>query len=254
MDGDNSDGETKIKSENPTHSSTASNRSDEKASNPSTSNSTTTSSSTIDASASNKSSDSVPVASTCDRIKPSESSAPFSLMSNANNPSASVIDGQSCNVNKVSVSSSETVSNASSVGNAIGDSGLNDVNIKQEIIDRDSPSPNLPSYAVSKHSVSGNFFFFVEKTTAQSRVIGSDFFFLFPSEILIFSNNSPQSISLFRLEKTLQYQSFTSARHKSNRIDVRISSYTQSIDKQTNNFLLRVQISRNYSSFCALSK
>lgn len=167
MDVDNSDSETKIKSENLASSSSMLNRTDdfkEKTSNPSIAAST-------DASASSKSntSDSVPIVSTSDRInqqKPPESihlasssssssttSTPFSLMS-----TTSGIDGQSCNVNKVSVSSSgvitsETVSNASVV-NAIGDSSVNDVNIKQEIIDRDSPSPNLPSYAVSKHSVS----------------------------------------------------------------------------------------------------
>lgn len=170
MDVDNSDSETKIKSENPTSSSTTLNRPDDykdKTSNPSTSASTTTANASTDASASSKlnTSDSVPVVSTSDRInqqKPPETihlasssaTTPFSFSSPSNSPS--IIDGQSCNVNKVSVSSSETVNNASVV-NAIGDSSLNDVNIKQEIIDRDSPSPNLPSYAVSKHSVSGNF-------------------------------------------------------------------------------------------------
>lgn len=174
MDVDNSDSETKIKSENLASSSTMLNRPDdfkEKTSNPSITAST-------DASASSKSntSDSVPIVSTSDRInqqKPPESihlasssssssttSTPFSLMSTTNNPSG--IEGQSCNVNKVSVSSSgvitsETMSNAPVV-NAIGDSSVNDVNIKQEIIDRDSPSPNLPSYAVSKHSVSTHTF------------------------------------------------------------------------------------------------
>lgn len=188
MDVDNSDSETKIKSENPTSSSTLNRTDDYKEktslSNPSTTTTTASSSSATvltDASASIKSSstsDSVPVVSSIDRInqqKPPESihlttsssaassssaSAPFSLMSTTTTTNPSVIDGQSCNVNKVSVSSSgvitsDTVSNASSVVNAIGgDSNLNDVNIKQEIIDRDSPSPNLPSYAVSKHSVS----------------------------------------------------------------------------------------------------
>ncbi|KAG4067430.1 hypothetical protein HA402_009667 [Bradysia odoriphaga] len=162
MDVDNSDTETKIKSENPSTSSTTLNRPDDYKEKPSNQ-------STILTDASSKSSntsDSVPVGSASDRIKPPESihtastsslstSTPFSLMStSANNPSSN--DAQSCNVNKVSVSTSgvltsETVSNASVV-NTIGDSSLNDVNIKQEIIDRDSPSPNLPSYAVSKHS------------------------------------------------------------------------------------------------------
>ncbi len=187
MDVDNSDSETKIKSENPTSSSTLNRTDDYKEktslSNPLTTTTASSSSATVltDASASIKSSstsDSVPVVSSIDRInqqKPPESihlttsssaassssaSAPFSLMSTTTTTNPSVIDGQSCNVNKVSVSSSgvitsDTVSNASSVVNAIGgDSNLNDVNIKQEIIDRDSPSPNLPSYAVSKHSVS----------------------------------------------------------------------------------------------------
>lgn len=166
MDVDNSDGEAKVKSESLTSASNSLlNRQDDYKEKTS---STTIS---IDASASSKlnTSDSVPVVSTSDRInqqKPPESihsassssatSTPFSSMSPANNPSG--IEGQSCNVNKVSVSSSgvitsDTVSNAP-VLNAIGDSSMNDVNIKQEIIDRDSPSPNLPSYAVSKHSVS----------------------------------------------------------------------------------------------------
>lgn len=166
MDVDNSDGETKIKSENPASSSSTLNRPDEYKEKTSNASSTAA---TTDASASNKlsTSDSVPVVSTSDRInqqKPSESihsapsssssttSTPFSLMTSTNNPS-------SVDVNKVSVSSSgvitsETVSNAQVVNAIGGDSSLNDVNIKQEIIDRDSPSPNLPSYAVSKHSVS----------------------------------------------------------------------------------------------------
>lgn len=167
MDVDNSDGETKIKSEGLTSSSSILNRQDDKASN--------SSSTTSDASVSSKinTSDSVPVMPASDRTieqKPSESillasstssattSTPFSLMPSASSPS--IIEDQSCNVNKVSVSScgvitSDTVSGNPSVVDTIGDNSMNDVNIKEEIIDPDSPCPNLPLYAVSKHSVSG---------------------------------------------------------------------------------------------------
>lgn len=165
MDVDNSDNETKIKSESITPTSTTLNRTDDYKDKTST---VTTVSTDATASSKINPSDSVPV-STSDRInqqKPpdtihlpstsSTTSTSFSLISPTTN--TVVIEGQSCNVNKSSVSSSgvitsETLSNAPVV-NAIGDSSLNDVNIKQEIIDRDSPSPNLPSYAVSKHSVS----------------------------------------------------------------------------------------------------